>query len=64
MNVRGLVGVGLFIGFGLGQTVAWLFLRGTCPNAPGMIALSTFGPGMSALGLLWLIILLRRVRTN
>jgi hypothetical protein len=54
---RRLIGVGLFTGFGIGQMSAWLMLRGECANAPGMIALSTFGPGMSLFGGLWLIYL-------
>jgi hypothetical protein len=54
---RRLIGVGLFTGFGIGQLSAWLMLRGECANAPGMNALSTFGPGMSLFGGLWLIYL-------
>lgn len=59
MNARRLVGVGLFTGFGLGQTVAWLFLRGDCGSAAGMTALSTFGLGMTLFGVIWLAFMLR-----
>jgi len=47
-----LVGLGLFTGFGIGQLTAWLMLRPECHNAAGMLALSTFGIGMTAFGLL------------
>jgi hypothetical protein len=57
---RRLIGVGWFTGFGIGQTSAWLFLRGHCLNAPGMIALSTFGPGMTVVGVVWMVYLFRR----
>jgi hypothetical protein len=60
-TARSWLGLGLFIGIGFGQTTAWLFLRGVCPSAPGMIALSTFGPGMTITGLL---LLSRRVMEN
>jgi len=52
---RSLVGVGLYLGFGLGQMSAWWMLRADCHNASAMAALSNFGPGMSITGLLWLI---------
>lgn len=52
MNPRRLIGLGLFTGFGIGQLTAWLMLRSECQNAPGMIALSTFGVGMTTFGLL------------
>ncbi len=40
-------------------------LRGGCQNAAGMIALSTFGPGMTVIGALWIIYLLgRRISTD
>jgi hypothetical protein len=52
---RRLIGLGLFTRFGLGQMSAWLMLRGECPNASTMSALSTFGPVMSLFGGLWLI---------
>ena len=47
-----LIGLGLFTGFGMGQLTAWLMLRAECHNAAGMIALSTFGVGMTTFGLL------------
>jgi len=47
-----LIGAALFMGVGGGETFSWLLLRGECPNAPGMIALSTFGPGMMTFGAL------------
>ena len=65
MKPRKLIGLGLFTGFGIGQLSAWLMLRPECPNAAGMIALSTFGLGMSLLGGLWLICLfVQRNRTQ
>jgi hypothetical protein len=36
---------------------AWLMLRGECPNASAMDALSIFGPGMSLTGVLMMIYL-------
>jgi hypothetical protein len=57
MTARQLFGLGLFIGVGVGQTFAWLTLREHCPNAPGMTALSTFGPGMSVVGTVRMIYL-------
>ena len=62
MNERRLIGSGLFTGIGLGQTIAWLFLRGGCPNASGMIALSTFGPLMSVAGIVYIVNALRNRR--
>ena len=62
MKPRRLIGMGLFTGFGLGQTSAWLMLRGECHN--GMIALSTFGLGMSVYGALIIYLSLRRVHVN
>jgi hypothetical protein len=40
---------------GLGQTFAWIILRGGYQNAPGMIALSTFGPLMTIAGVQFVI---------
>lgn len=60
MSSRRLIGLGLFMGFGLGQTFAWLLLRGECSSAPAMIALSTFGPGMSLCGVLMTLLYTRR----
>ncbi len=65
MKPRRLIGLGLFTGFGLGQISAWLMLRGECPDASTMIALSTFGSGMSLFGGLWLIhLFVQRNRTQ
>jgi len=65
MKPRKLIGLGLFTGVGIGQLCAWLMLRAACPNAGGMIALSTFGLGMSLLGGLWLVCLfVQRNRTQ
>jgi hypothetical protein len=58
------VGPGLFTGFWMGQISAWLMLRGECPNAPGMTALSTFGAGMSVFGALMIYLAIRRSRTS
>jgi hypothetical protein len=52
MKINRLFGWGVFAGFGLGQLSAWLILHRECPQAPGLTALSTFGVGMSALGML------------
>jgi hypothetical protein len=54
VNPQRLIGLGLWTGMGIGQMTAWLMLRGECPNASAMIALSTFGPGMSVAGALWI----------
>jgi hypothetical protein len=54
MKPRRLIGLGLFTGFGIGQMSAWLMLRTECHNASAMDALSTFGAGMTAFGLLWI----------
>ena len=58
VNTQRLIGVGLWTGFGIGQLTAWLMLRGECPDASAMIALSTFGPGMSAVGAVWIAYML------
>ena len=52
MKPRRLIGLGLFTGFGMGQLTGWLMLRAECHNAAGMIALSTFGIGMTTFGVL------------
>jgi len=52
---RRLIGIGLFAGIGLGETFAWLMLRGGCRDASGMIAVSTFGPGMALLGVVYIV---------
>jgi len=62
MKPTGLIGSGLFMGIGLGQDSSWLLLRTECHNAPGLIALSTFGPGMIIFGMLWMAYLFLRRR--
>ncbi len=56
MKTNRLVGWGVFAGFGLGQLSASLILRPECPRAPGLIALSTFGAGLSAVGILMMFL--------
>jgi len=56
MKTNRLVGWGIFAGFGLGQLSAWLILHRECPQAPGLIALSSFGVGMSAFGILMMFL--------
>jgi hypothetical protein len=56
MKFNRLVGWGVFAGFGLGQLSAWQILHPECPHAPGLIALSTFGVGMSAFGILMMFL--------
>jgi len=65
MNPRHLIGLGLYTGIGLGQMFAWLILHGDSSHAAGMTALSTFGPGMSITGALWIVwVFARGIRTN
>lgn len=59
MRSRRLLGCGM-AGFGFGQATAWLLLRNECPHAPGLVALSSFGPGMLAFGLLMVLLSVRR----
>jgi hypothetical protein len=44
--------LGLITGLGMGQLIAWLMLRAECSNVEHMIVLSTFGLGMTTIGLL------------
>jgi hypothetical protein len=64
MKINRFFGLGLFTGVGLGQTIACLLLRGECRNAPGMIAVSTFGWGMLGLGALMTFVSSQKKRTN
>ena len=47
-----LLALGLITGLGMGQVIAWLMFRAECSNATNMIVLSTFGVGMTTIGLL------------
>jgi hypothetical protein len=64
MNARRLIGSGVIAGFGFGQLTAWTMLRGECPGAPGLIALSSFGVGMSAFGLLMMFYIYSGTRSS
>ena len=64
MRAARLVGFGAISGFGFGQMTALSSLRSECPHAPGLVALSTFGPGMLVLGLGMIIFSLWRAHTS
>lgn len=57
-------GPGVFAGFGLGQLFAWWMIRQECPNAPGLVALSTFGVGLSSYGLIAIFLRVKRLRSS
>ncbi len=60
MRARRFFGWGGIAGFGFGQTTAWLLVRTECPHASGLVALSSFGPGMLAFILVMALITLVR----
>ena len=64
MRPMQLIGAGLFAGVGLGQLFAWWIIRRECPDAPGLIALSTFGVGEIIFGSLLIFIRLRNFRSS
>jgi hypothetical protein len=44
------VRLGVFLGIGIGFACAYLMLLAECHNAPGMVALSSFGAVMALFG--------------
>jgi hypothetical protein len=55
-DTRGLIGAAFFVGFGLSDIMAWHDMMRDAPHSPSIPALSTFGPGMLAMGIVLLVV--------